>query len=88
MASVIDMITALGGKAHAEGDTLLVEGTNLRGGIVDAQNDHRIAMAAAIAAAVCIAPVTILGAHCTAKSYPAFWDEYRRLGGYYAQSLR
>ena len=85
VASVIDMITALGGKAHAEGDTLLVEGSDLHGGIVDAQNDHRIAMAAAIAAAVCTAPVTILGAHCTAKSYPTFWDEYRRLGGYYEQ---
>ena len=85
VASVIDMISALGGKAYAEGDTLTVEGTGLRGGIVDARNDHRIAMAAAIAATVCTAPVTILGAQCTEKSYPSFWDEYRRLGGYYEQ---
>ena len=85
VASVIDMITALGGHAHAEEDVLTVEGTGLHGGTVDAQNDHRIAMAAAIAATVCTDPVTILGAHCVAKSYPSFWEEYRRLGGYYEQ---
>ena len=85
VASVIDMISALGGKAYAEGDTLTVEGTGLCGGIVDARNDHRIAMAAAIAATVCTAPLTIRGTQCTEKSYPSFWDEYRRLGGYYEQ---
>jgi 3-phosphoshikimate 1-carboxyvinyltransferase len=44
-------------------------------------NDHRIAMAAAIASTVCQKPVTVLGAQCVQKSYPAFWEEYQRLGG-------
>ena len=88
VASVIAMITALGGKAKADESTLTVYGTGLHGGIVDSCNDHRIAMSAAIAATVCSNPVTILGAQSVSKSYPRFWEEYRRLGGYYEQYLR
>jgi len=81
VASVIDMITALGGEATADENSLNVQGTGLRGGTVNSCNDHRIAMAAAIAATVCTEPVTVLGAEAVNKSYPQFWDEYRRLGG-------
>ena len=86
--TVIAMISALGGKAEATADTLTVFGTGLRGGTVDSRNDHRIAMSAAIAATVCTAPVTILGAECVEKSYPKFWAEYARLGGKYELNLR
>ena len=88
VASTIAMLEALGGRAEADDDTLTVHGIGLTGGIVDAQNDHRIAMAAAIAATVCKKPVTILGAECVEKSYPKFWAEYARLGGQYEQYLR
>ena len=88
VASVIAMIEALGGKAEANENTLTVCGTGLRGGVVDAVNDHRIAMASAIAATVCTENVTILGAECVKKSYPAFWEEYIRLGGKYELYLR
>ena len=88
VASVIAMLTALGGKAYADDETLTVYGTGLTGGTVDAMNDHRIAMSAAIAATVCREPVTILGAQCVEKSYPRFFEEYRRLGGNYEQYLR
>jgi len=79
--STYSMIRNLGGSCEAAGNTLTIYGTGLKGGIVDAQNDHRIAMSAAIAATVCTNPVTILGAECVSKSYPAFWDIYRQLGG-------
>ena len=88
VASTIAMVEALGGRAWATEDTLTVCGTGYRGGTVDAQNDHRIAMSAAIAATVCTEPVTILGAEAVKKSYPKFWDEYARLGGNYEQYLR
>jgi len=81
VAATIALIESLGGKAEATENALTVYGTGLIGGTVDAVNDHRIAMAAAIAATVCTSPVTILGAKCVAKSYPKFWDEYSRLGG-------
>ena len=79
--SVIAMITALGGKAEATDTSLTVYGASLHGGIVDSCNDHRIAMAAAIAATSCRESVTVLGAEAVDKSYPRFWEEYRRLGG-------
>jgi 3-phosphoshikimate 1-carboxyvinyltransferase len=88
VASVVEMIRNLGGTAEASEDTLRIHGTGLRGGIVDAHSDHRIAMAAAIAATVCREDVTILGAECVKKSYPKFWEEYARSGGNYELNIR
>ena len=88
VASTIAMVEALGGRAWATEDTLTIQGTGYQGGTVDAQNDHRIAMSAAIAATVCSEPVSVLGAEAVKKSYPKFWDEYARLGGNYEQYLR
>ena len=88
VAATISMIENLGGRAEATEDTLIIHGTGLTGGTVDSCNDHRIAMAAAIAATVCTVPVTVLGAEAVNKSYPKFWEEYRRLGGNYEQHIR
>ena len=85
VATTAAMIHALGGKAEPTDDKLIIHGTGLLGGTVNAHNDHRIAMAAAIAATVCTEPVTILGAEAVNKSYPKFWDEYAKLGGQYEQ---
>ena len=79
VASVIAMLESIGGKAEATENTLTVYGTGLTGGTVDSFGDHRIAMAAAIAATVCKAPVTIQRAECVAKSYPAFWEDYKNI---------
>jgi 3-phosphoshikimate 1-carboxyvinyltransferase len=86
--SVIAMLRGLGGNAEATEDTLTVYGTGLTGGSVDSVNDHRIAMSTAIAATACKEPVILYGAHCVEKSYPRFFEEYRRLGGNYEQYLR
>ena len=88
VASVIAMLSSLGCDATATEDTLTVLPGKFQGGTVDACGDHRIAMAAAIAATIAQSPVTILGAECVSKSYPAFWDEYKRLGGHYELNLR
>ena len=88
VASVIQMLSALGIQANATENTLSIMPGSFSGGVVDSENDHRIAMAAAIAATVASAPITILGAQCVNKSYPTFWDEYRRLGGNYEQHVR
>ena len=82
LATVTKMLTALGGQVEEGPDWLAIPGTRfLRGGTVDGANDHRIVMAAAIAATRCTGPVTILGAEAVNKSYPTFWEEYKRLGG-------
>ena len=79
--SIMEMLMALGGKASSDDNTLTIFPAKLVGGTVDCHNDHRIAMAAAIASTVCTSPVTILGAECVSKSYPSFWKEFTRLGG-------
>ena len=82
LATVHHLLTALGGQAEEGPDSLTVHGVSaFTGGTVDGANDHRIVMAAAIAASRANAPVTILGAEAVNKSYPSFWDDYKRLGG-------
>jgi len=82
LATVTRMLTALGGQVEEGPDSLTIPGTRfLDGGTVDGANDHRVVMAAAIAATRCQTPVTILGAEAVDKSYPGFWEEYRGLGG-------
>lgn len=81
LSTVCAMLEALGGTCREGPDSLTVTGGTLTGGTVDGANDHRIVMAAAIAATACAGPVTILGAECVKKSYPDFWEVYKNLGG-------
>ena len=88
VASVCNMLNTLGANAFADENTLTVQPGKVHSCTIDAVNDHRIAMSAAIAATVADGPVTILGAECVAKSYPGFWSEFTKLGGYYEQYTR
>ncbi len=82
LATVSAAVNALGGRAEVTDDGLVIEGVNeLAGGTVDAANDHRIAMMAAVLATRCSGPTTIVGAECVAKSYPAFFEDFASLGG-------
>ena len=75
------LLTALGISAQTGPDFLTVQGGAITGGSVDGANDHRIVLAAAIAATAGSGPVTIRGAEAVAKSYPDFWEVYQNLGG-------
>lgn len=75
------LLTTLGVSAQAGPDFLTVQGGAIIGGTVDGANDHRIVMAAAIAATASSSPVTIRGAEAVKKSYPDFWEVYQSLGG-------
>ncbi len=88
VAAVCALLRALGGRGEATEDTLTVYPCRYQGGVVDSFGDHRIAMAAAVAATVAQGPVTVLGAQCAAKSYPDFWRDFGRLGGRYEQHIR
>ena len=88
VASVCQMLNRLGANAVADENTLTVTPGQYHSCTVDSLNDHRIAMAAAIAATVAVGPVTILDSECVAKSYPGFWQDYQNLGGHYEQYIR
>lgn len=82
LATTAALLNRLGGSAEDGPDSLTVRGVpSFSGGTVDGANDHRIVMAAAIAATRSTAPVTILGAEAVNKSYPSFWEDYKQLGG-------
>lgn len=72
----------LGARIEEKPDGLVIDGVErLSGGAADGWNDHRVAMALAAVSARCTGPLTIRGAECVAKSYPAFWADFRSLGG-------
>ena len=79
--STCNLLRALGGKVAAVGEnsfTVLGKGS-LRGGEVESYNDHRIVMAATIAARLCEETVVIKNAECVKKSYGSFFEDYGKL---------
>ena len=56
-------------------DLMYINGGVVKGAEVDSHNDHRIAMAAAVAALGSEGPVIIKGSECISKSYPGFFDD-------------
>ena len=80
LRSTVSLIRALGGEAEETADGLLIHGTgHLQGGTIDPANDHRIAMAAAVAASICTGEVRIQNSACVGKSYPAFFEDFETL---------
>jgi 3-phosphoshikimate 1-carboxyvinyltransferase len=80
-AALLGEFTALGARLSLDRDTLEIEGGPLRGGVLDAHNDHRIAMAGAVAGLGSEGGVIIRGSDCVTKSYPDFFDDLKSLGG-------
>ncbi len=82
LAAMESCLNKIGGKVRSTADSLEIEGVGtLKGGEVECFNDHRIAMSMAVAATICENTLTIKGAECVAKSYPNFFDVYKKLGG-------
>ncbi|HOD02580.1 MAG TPA: 3-phosphoshikimate 1-carboxyvinyltransferase, partial [Clostridiales bacterium] len=80
--SISHTLSLLGADARVEDETLFITGNpSLNGGAVDSFNDHRIAMMAALTSVICKNNVTIDNAQSIAKSYPLFFEDFRRLGG-------
>ncbi|QEH43336.1 3-phosphoshikimate 1-carboxyvinyltransferase [Chitinophaga sp. XS-30] len=72
----------MGIRIDLEGDVMLVHGgTGIKGAVVHSHNDHRIAMACAVAALTADGAVTIGNAEAINKSYPEFYDHLVALGG-------
>ena len=81
LSSVTAMLRGLGAQVQELPDELIFTGSRLSGGTVDCCGDHRIAMAAAIAATVADGETTLAGAQCVEKSYPTFFEDFMTLGG-------
>jgi 3-phosphoshikimate 1-carboxyvinyltransferase len=70
----------LGVSVRRMGDTMEIQGGRVRGAHVDAHNDHRIAMACAVAALRAEGDVALTGETCVSKSYPGFFSDLAALG--------
>ena len=88
--STAALLRAIGVQVTTTDDGMEIQGADrrggqdlflFRGGTVDSQGDHRIAMAAAIAALRAEQGVVLHHAEVVHKSYPDFFDQFRRLGG-------
>lgn len=82
LCAIANALNAVGGRVTALDDGLIIEPVaSFSGGTVDSCNDHRIAMAMAIAALRSSAPITIKNAEAVEKSYPDFFTDFNKLGG-------
>jgi 3-phosphoshikimate 1-carboxyvinyltransferase len=72
-------LRTLGASVEEFPDGFRLVAQPLAGGIVDAVDDHRLAMAFAIAATGASGPTTIQGASSVAVSYPGFFEALERL---------
>ena len=77
--AVADGINALGGRATAYGDSILIEPQPLQGGVVDARGDHRVAMAFSILG-LQVPGVAIDGSESVSKTFPDFYAMLKALG--------
>jgi 3-phosphoshikimate 1-carboxyvinyltransferase len=79
--ALVSELSALGARLQVEGDDLVITGGALAGGSIDPHNDHRMAMACAVAALKSRKGVTMEGEGCVAKSYPDFFEALSFLQG-------
>jgi 3-phosphoshikimate 1-carboxyvinyltransferase len=67
-------------KIEINDDYLIITGGKVKGARINSHDDHRIVMAAAVAALGASDTVHIKDSHCIAKSYPGFFDDLRKVG--------
>ena len=82
LASVTQTLRELGADITEEPEGLMIRGSGrLYGGEVSSHGDHRIVMMAAACACITEGEIVIHGAEAVNKSYPRFFEDYRKLGG-------
>ncbi len=81
LSALAQNLGRLGIKTQETHDALEITGGPVAGGEVSSFGDHRIAMAFSIAALGARGSIRISGAESTEKSYPAFYDDLKILGG-------
>ncbi len=80
IAGVVEGLRGLGAQIEAAEDGFVVSGTGgLRGGVIDAQGDHRMAMLGAVAGLASKEGVEVVGMEAAAVSYPGFAEDLARL---------
>ena len=81
IAGVVNGLRGLGADIEDTGDGFVVrgDGSPLRGGVIDAHGDHRMAMLGAVAGLASAEGVEVVGMEAAAISYPGFESDLRGL---------
>jgi len=79
--TIVNEFSKLGVKIIIEDDSMKITGGIPTGGKVESHEDHRIAMAMAVAALNASGKVCIRDSQSIAKSYPEFFKDLKALGG-------
>jgi 3-phosphoshikimate 1-carboxyvinyltransferase len=79
-ATLVEEFGKLGIKIEISGEYMLVTGGEVKGAHLSSHDDHRIAMAAAVAGLGATGKVYIKDSQCISKSYPGFFDDLRKIG--------
>ena len=80
VSALLELFAGLGADVATDGDSFAVTGRTLRGGIATTHHDHRMAMAASVAALRSTEGVTLDDPACVRKSYPRFFDDLSVMG--------
>jgi 3-phosphoshikimate 1-carboxyvinyltransferase len=73
IATVVSGLRGLGADIEALEDGFVVRGTgSLRGGVIDAGGDHRLALLGAVAGLASVEGVEVVGMEAASVSYPGF----------------
>lgn len=82
LRAITDGLSRLGADITELPDGLVINGIkSLTGGSVEGYNDHRIVMAMSVAAIKADRNITISDMESINKSYPTFFEDYKKLGG-------
>lgn len=82
LAAMADGLSRLGAKIQETKDGFVITGVQtLKGAEVEGYNDHRIVMSLATAAVCTEGEIIISDRESINKSYPGFFEDYRKLGG-------
>jgi 3-phosphoshikimate 1-carboxyvinyltransferase len=79
LSALAQQLGGLGADINELPDGLVIRGKDMiKGGSADACNDHRIAMAVALASLRCKEKVGLTGWESVKKSYPNFWADFEK----------
>ena len=82
ISTIAKNLKELGIHVIEEEDGILIKGADsFKGGAVMGENDHRIVMAMTTASVKSISPILITDEEAVNKSYPEFFNDFKKLGG-------
>ncbi len=78
LSAIAAELTKIGARVELSADELVIHPQPLHSAVIETYNDHRIAMSFAVAG-LQIDGINIINPMCVTKSFPNFWEEFKKL---------